>query len=1018
MRHPSCLPAAAALAAAFTFVHAAGPVPELVSRRAAGLAPAATGNGPSHDAGFAGGGRFVFFTSGAAGLVAHDANGPRLDVFRRDLAAGVTELVSLGPDGQPWGDAEAFGQSASADGMKVAFVRQTLRPVAGSSLLENDIYVRDLTAGATTLVSVRADGQGPGNGASGYGVLSADGRFVVFESVATDLAGGADTNGATDVFLRDLAAGTTQRLSNRAGSADAGNASAHSPQVSADGGVVVFHSQATDLVEPLVGNLTDLYVWQRADGRVRRVTLPGPAGDSGVRQLTVINAVLSGDGRYLAFRPTWAGGDGLAGVWWLDLETGTQTRVAEVTGSADAQQESGSGPVLSGDGRTLAFTLAVTNDAVVGQRIHLWNADTGLHTLEELVVTLPPGGGEPPTSESPVLSADATKLAFLSLGPVPGTEVTGGGEYRLFVRTLATGHTVALPTGMDTEPYDLPNAEFSPEGGRLLFESESALGLGHDLNGTFDIFVSELVTGQLTTVSVAASGVESATPNGFSSLLDPALSADGRYVLFLSLADDVVTGDTNRQRDLFRHDRQTGETKVVSALLDGTMLGGTLLDFTSDGRFVLFTSLEAGYAAGDTNLLADAFLKDMETGTVTLVSAKDGLPPASGNGPVVAGVVSADGRHVAFESRASDLTTNVLSSTQANVFLRDVLEGRTVLISANGLADGVVTIQGRATGPVISDDGELIAFTSTATRAAWLYRRATGRLTRLSTENNVLGTGLSRNGQWASYHVAALAERVVLLHLPTGGRRYFDVAARAGLNDWRLAENGSGVFSSLHAVEGGSDTNGLRDIYFYDHPADEVRLVSRGVDGVAPLGGHSEDPQLTPDGRFIVFRSWATNLVAGDLNNTSDVFLHDTLTGQTTLLSANPQTGRPGNWMSITPAISADGRVAVFASGASDLVPGDLNGFGDIFAVALPAPPAPLVLTAVAAGQGGARLRFQWAGNPGVRYAVRVTENLNGPWETVGGELLGTGEPLSFEEPEAGTPPGGTGRYYQVIELP
>src|SRR5437773_638062 len=204
-------------------------------------------------------GRFVAFVSFATNLVASDTNGAT-DVFVHDRQTGTTERVSVASDGTE-GNAASAGATLSADGRFVAFHSAATNLVAGDTNGTNDVFVHDRQTGITERVSVASDGT-QGNKASSYPALSADGRFVAFDSDATNLVAG-DTNGTTDVFVHDRQTGTTERVSGASDGTQGNDASA-GPALSADGRLVAFHSSATNLVAGDANRAYDVFVHDRA----------------------------------------------------------------------------------------------------------------------------------------------------------------------------------------------------------------------------------------------------------------------------------------------------------------------------------------------------------------------------------------------------------------------------------------------------------------------------------------------------------------------------------------------------------------------------------------------------------------------------------------------------------------------------------------------------------------------------------------------------------------------------------
>ncbi len=247
------------------------------------------------------GGRYVAFSSVASNLVAGDTN-DRRDVFVRDRVAKVTRRVSVGPGGRQ-ANRSSYFPAISADGRYVAFVSHASNLVAGDTNSTNDVFVRDRVAKVTRRVSVGPGGR-QANRYSGFPYLfysafpsiSADGRYVAFESYASNLVVG-DTNHRSDVFVRDRVAKVTRRVSVGPGGRQA-NRDAYSPSISADGRHVAFASYASSLVAGDTNGTADVFVRDRLAKVTRRVSV-GPGG----RQANdySYSPSISADGRHVAF---------------------------------------------------------------------------------------------------------------------------------------------------------------------------------------------------------------------------------------------------------------------------------------------------------------------------------------------------------------------------------------------------------------------------------------------------------------------------------------------------------------------------------------------------------------------------------------------------------------------------------------------------------------------------------------------------------------------------------------------
>ncbi len=226
------------------------------------------GAGGSFLPAFSADGRFVVFVSHAKNLVTNQAPSPWLDVFVRDLAASNTILVSVNTNANGGGNADANFASISSNGQFVAFASSASNLVTNDPNDASDIFVRDLVSGVTTLVSV--DNTGTSSASvlsatsryrlSSHPLISGDGRWVIFESLAANLTALADGNQATDIFARDLRSNITYLVSVNAAGTGSGNRGSDSPSISSDGRFVAFVSTATDLVSGNPNQSGDVYV--------------------------------------------------------------------------------------------------------------------------------------------------------------------------------------------------------------------------------------------------------------------------------------------------------------------------------------------------------------------------------------------------------------------------------------------------------------------------------------------------------------------------------------------------------------------------------------------------------------------------------------------------------------------------------------------------------------------------------------------------------------------------------------
>ena len=302
-------------------------------------------------------GRYVAFSSAASNLVPGDTNGTK-DVFVHDRQTGTTERVSVASGGAE-GNSDSDRPSISADGRYVAFFSVASNLVPGDTNSAWDIFVHDRQTGATERVSM-ATGGAEGNGWSQNSSLSADGRYVAFVSAASNLVP-EDTNGKPDAFVHDRQTGATERVSVATGGAE-GNSDSDRPSISADGRYVAFFSVASNLVPGDTNSAWDIFVHDRQTGATERVSMAtgGAEGNNGSAYPSI-----SADGRYVAFESTASNlvsGDtnGSVDIFVHDRQTGATNRAST---ASDGTQGNGSSyyPSLSADGSSIAFPSVASN---------------------------------------------------------------------------------------------------------------------------------------------------------------------------------------------------------------------------------------------------------------------------------------------------------------------------------------------------------------------------------------------------------------------------------------------------------------------------------------------------------------------------------------------------------------------------------------------------------------------------------------------------------------------------------
>lgn len=309
-------------------------------------------------------GRVVAFQS-AAESIAPGAEPRLLGVYVRDLVQCTTTCVSTAPDGRA-GNGGASQPALSPDGRFVAFTSSASNLVERDANHYADVFLRDRVAGTTQRVSVASDGR-EANGLSECPAVSADGRFVAFASFANNLVA-RDANGLSDVFVHDVSTGVTECLSLGLSGAAADQGATH-PSISADGRYVAFQSSANDLVAsnptpaPTGIKSSHVYVHDREAHQTRRIDVEEIDGR---RMGDAYHPVLSADGRFAVYQAMAArrAHDDDPERWQVfvsDLETGEVTRVTTGLDHASPGDGHSTASTISADGSWIAFASSATN---------------------------------------------------------------------------------------------------------------------------------------------------------------------------------------------------------------------------------------------------------------------------------------------------------------------------------------------------------------------------------------------------------------------------------------------------------------------------------------------------------------------------------------------------------------------------------------------------------------------------------------------------------------------------------
>ena len=984
----------------------------LVSHSDSSFSPSLSSGGDSGLPIISANGRYVLYASTADNLalisnsVTTFSSLPRpLNVFLRDRNVGSNVLVSVSNTGNNGGNGDSWPVGISTNGQYALFESTASNLVDDDTNNVSDVFVRDLLNGITYLASVSTNGN-PGNGVSRNAVMTPDGRYVAFISAANNLATG-DTNKVPDVFLRDLQTLTTTYVSLGAISTNSASAapggSSESPVITPDGRHIAFFSTATNLVSG-VQTVGDVYVRDVVGGTTAWASVNARSiffNNVGNSNAIACNQHISDDGQFVAFvactnRVTSTSTRGIA--LRHHLQSGVTETVHTNVHLPLLAFESIRNLDMTPDGRFIAFAGNVTGFSGADSAIYLWDAQTGLNTLVSTDTngTVVAGG----ICDSPAVSADGRFVAFVANATGLVTN-TLAGEYHLYRRDLVANVTSLVDSdlngfgvGVDTTVV----LSLSANGNLIAFESTSPMLVLNDRNHRSDVFALNFTTATMDLISARHAALPSYTPSGVSGGFLYSLNTDGRYVAFASEADDLVTNDGNGLRDVFVRDQLIGTNILVSVGTNGFAGEGysTAPSISGDGRYVAFSSYATNLTANDTSIGEDVYVRDLQSGAMTLASVStNGINP--GNKDSYLPTISADGRYVMFRSKASNLAAGSFGNGIENLFLRDLQSGTNYPLTTGGLISASMT-----------PDGHYIAYADaaggiTGTVYVWntqFSTRSTNtsgvRISKvvISPDGSRIATvATNSNGSAAGIFVVnRVANTNVLITTSTGSP-----GPRPGLQF-----SGDGRFLTYTLTT----TN---QVFLYDGQSNTSQLVSKRYDSATGgSGGVSDSSIISADGRYVIFRSGATNIVASDTNTIPDLFVYDRLTGTNTLLTQNLSGNAPANNRSRSPVFSGNGKTVVFQSWASDISTNDFNQLGDMYAFAFE---LFFVTISPASSPAGGKV-LTWPATPGETYVVQYKNDLvTANWSP----LAGTVNIIGNRAYLTNTPPIPEQRFYRVV---
>jgi Tol biopolymer transport system component len=991
------------------------------------LSTPASGHSPPNGAGGDSGasivtpdGRFVVFASTAANLVTLGSNQPipslippPLNIFLRDRTKGTTTLISVAASGAAGGDGDSLPAGISSNGQFVVFESAASNLIAGDTNGSTDIFVRDVLAGKTLLVSANTNGI-TGDGSSRRPTMTPDGRWVAFLSDATDLVA-RDTNNLPDVFVRDMVSEVTTLVS-----VDTGRQltspnpvliglSDPAPEISADGRYVIFQ-------QTTASTLTELFARDLQNNKTLNVSAGGLAllpSLLGTTNSSRFDYAVSQAGTVVYEASPVAAPAGA--LFQFGLSSGETdvlyTNVAALT-------EDNTSLDLTPDGRVAVFVTSPASGLGNAKSVMRWDASTGNVSL----VSGDTNGAVPFGSVAcnPAVSPDGTMVVFLSDATNFVTNALAPG-FHVYVRSDTEHKTTLVDDGAKILT-SLPVPAMSADAAFVVFEADSDDVFEGNTGQNLQVFLRNLANGAPETISSRAPELPSMSPNGPSLLSAQPLSANGRYLAFSSEATDLVDNDTNGMRDVFVHDGVTGSNFLVSVGLNASGIGDSISTeplISADGRYVAFNSTADNLVEGDTNQASDVFIRDLQTGSTVLASIN-----ATGTGPGNTGsylsALSRDGRFLLFRSSSANLVPNTLFRGE-NLFWRDLQAGKTFNLTSFGLASSYAGCLDRTSGSTMTPDGRFVTFLAAsasfnANPTLFVWDAQAGAIVYSnSTPPTSLSSSFSRikvspDGRWILYSY----------NLPTNGVYALDWKSKtnvlvtrgfpASRSGWSFSSDSR--FLVYSARPGPADLS--NQIFLWDFVNETNLLVSRSLISGGASSGNSDSPAISADNRYIAYCSSATDLVPGATNGIPQIFLFDRINSTTTLITPSYLGLFGAGSYSTLPSFSDDSSLLVFQSLASDLVGFDFNHANDVFGVELMATNA-IVPFHASVSSGLQSPTISWPAVPGRTYLVQFKDNLSDQtWQNLPAGIAINGASAFLQD----TALSSTHRFYRIVVKP
>jgi len=1058
----------------------------------------AEANGSSFDPVISGDGSTVAFVSYASNLVSGDTNGTP-DVFKVNLSTGAITRVSVSSSSTEANSASGE-PSISSDGNLVAFTSNATNLVGSDTNSTSDVFVRNVSGGTTTRISVDSSGT-QANKASYQPRISSDGSNVVFTSDATNLVS-SDVNDCSDIFLRNLSAGTTQVVSTSS-SGTLGNRSSFFPDISQNGQYIVFQSRANNLIGSDANGYIDIFMKNMSTGAT---TLISQTNSGAQVKYDSVFPTISLDGRFVVFESkssdyiSWDA-NGVSDVFIRDNLSGLTTPFSTLASNVIGNKKSASAKI-SGDGSKIGFASLSTNlvtpdtngqmdlfvrgNPVAGQVVNInpianlnptgssQNAFTVTRygdasaslTVYYNVSGTAVAGTDYPTLSGSVTIAALSSTATISIAPTLNTNVdlnksiiltlsdnsayTVGGKSAATVQIINNNdfevNVVATHNTLTKDGTEQGNFRISRSGGTLgdLVVNFSMSGSADPGTDYIGLSGAAIIPDGQSFVDIPLVGIDGQKADfdksivitlssgtgyhaGSSNSATATVRANGLYEVNIQAIDSMLDASNISDTGTFRITRSSNSAQslTVSYALRGTAINGVDYQFltgvvtipggsqyvdvtvtaVSNSTFDPYKSISVELmpgvlytigASGVTSLIIkeNPNLPVASIATVNASATEDGTETAtmriSRTGSTSASLTinyTIGGSAINGTDYTSLSGTATISSGQSYVDISvsgitDILvePTETVVIALQSTSNYVVDpISALAQVYILDNNTPIVQiFSESAFATKSLSAKAKVRVTRLGNLSNALTVNLNYSGSpiagsdyvspgssvvipvgaaSVTFEVAAITGSTVqgnknlTIGLGTSGsysvgalsaidviivdgpyrlfKEFIGVIPNAEVNSLSISDNGRYIaFSSAASNLVAGDNNNVSDIFIFDSTLKTLSRVM-ALNGAEP-NGQSRGPNISGDGRYAVFSSKAKNFSLDDQNNYEDVFLKDLNTGNISYISKGYTDFSQGG-DSLNPFITSNGNYITFESDAINLVPGDANQTTDIF---------------------------------------------------------------------------------------